>query len=103
MNGIRTLNDFPTDGGMLSPRSICSFLIPEIHTKSSVAIRPMITPANIACVPTFPKVKAPDTATLSPPSNGVTLTTFGIITTRAASETIAAAMGLSKPLFLERQ
>ncbi len=101
IKGTSTLKDLPTAGGMLSPRLIWSFLIVVTQMKISVAARPMITPANMAPVPMLPKLSTPCAMTASSAPMGVMLIVLGIITTRVAMETTAAASGFSYPLFWE--
>ena len=103
ITGSNTLNDFPTAGGMLSPRLICNALTFDNLMNNSVAIIATITPANIAPVPVLLNERTPEIFTASFAPSGTAETVFGIITIKETNDSIDAANGFSKSLFFAKK
>ena len=95
ITGTKTLNDFSTAGGTLSPKWIFNALTRVIFINNSEANKATITPANIAPVPKLESVNTPDTETGSFAPFATTWTAFGIIAINETAEIIAAAKGFS--------
>ncbi|CAG5953226.1 Uncharacterised protein [Streptococcus pneumoniae] len=103
MTGSNTLNDLLTAGGIFSPRFICKALTFDNSMNNSVAIIATITPANIAPVPVLLNERTPEMFTASFAPSGTTETVFGIITIKETNDSIDAANGFSKSLFLAKK